>query len=95
MITIQRIVKLGLLLSTNLKNNTHLNKFGEMFISKITWSSASHCAVFLCLVFFPIALQSVTYNILGQNKYSFLEPHHHAALNSSKATSVQVSLDIG
>jgi hypothetical protein len=64
-----------------------------MFISKTVWSSVSHCAVFCVLFFHPIALQLVTYNIQGQNKYSFLEPRHHAALNSSKATSVQVCLD--
>lgn len=47
---------------------------------------------FLCLVFYPVALQLVTYSIQGQNKYSFLEPHHHAVLSSSKAISVQVCL---
>lgn len=47
---------------------------------------------FLCLVFYPVALQSVTYSIQGQNKYNFLEPHHHAVLSSSKAINVQVCL---
>lgn len=87
MITVQRRAKWSLTPACHFEENI------SIYINLEELFSHLHFILLSSLLFYFIALQSVTYNIQGQNKYSFLEPHHHAVLNSSKAINVQVCLD--